>query len=404
MTNIFTEESNVRYYSRIFPAIFGRAKNSTMFDSLNNPYIDFFAGAGTLNYGHNNDLFKQKIIDYIQHDGIIHSLDMMTEARAEMIANFQQFILKKRGLDYKIQFTSPAGTDAIEAALKLARKYTKRKNILYFSNSYHGMSMGALSVTPKKDRIGIPVGYSVELPFFKENSPTNYDLGKYLTSLKESELPAAIILETVQAEGGINVASEEWLQYIAQTANKYGILLIIDDIQVGVGRTGDFFSFERAKITPDIVCLSKSLSGFGFPLATLLIRPEIDIWEVGEHTGTFRGFNLAFLGCNESILAYWKDEKFSEQIKKTSSFFRDKLDKICTPRNYQVYGIGMIFGIDVLDEELASKLKTECFKKGLIFETCGPEKSVIKMIPPLNITIEDLEKGLEIFLNALNSN
>ncbi len=397
-----TPESNVRYYSRIFPALFSKAKGSYLFDASGKGYLDFFSGAGALNYGHNNPLLKDKLISYIQSDGVTHSLDMMTEAKSELMHNFQNLILKKRGLDYKMQFTGPTGTDTIEAALKLARKYTGRKNVVYFSNSYHGMSMGSLAITPKKNRIGIPVGYSVELPFYKENSNTNFALESYLKTLNESEYPAAIVMETVQAEGGINVASAEWLQRIQEFANKHGILLVVDDIQVGVGRTGEFFSFERAGINPDMVCLSKSISGYGIPLSLLLIKPRLDIWDAGEHTGTFRGINLAFVTANEALLQYWQDEQFLKRIKTLSCVFKEKLLRITEERFLSLYGIGFIYGVDVRDSDYAARIRKKAFENGLIFETCGPTKSVIKMIPPLTITVEELDRGLEIFKRALS--
>jgi len=395
-------ESNVRYYSRIFPAIFSRAKDSYLFDTSGKGYLDFFSGAGALNYGHNNALFKDKLISYIQSDGVTHSLDMTTEARVEMINNFQNLILKKRNLDYKIQFTGPTGTDTIEAALKLARKFTGRKNVISFSNSYHGMSMGSLSITPKRNRIGIPVGYSVELPFYKENSGHNFEIESYLKTLDKSDYPAAIVLETIQAEGGINVASNEWLKHIEKTANDNGILLIVDDVQVGVGRTGDFFSFERAGITPDMVCLSKSISGYGIPLSLLLIKPQLDIWDAGEHTGTFRGINLAFVTANEALLQYWSNDHFSQRTKILSGTFKEKLLQITEPKLFSLYGLGFIYGIDVHDAEYAAKIREKAFDNGLLFETCGPKRSVIKMIPPLTISEDELEKGLDIFKNSLS--
>ena len=354
-----------------------------------------------MNYGHNNLFFKEKLISYIQSDMITHSLDMATEIRIEMICNFQKLILKKRNLDYKIQFTGPTGTDAIEASLKLARKYTGRKNIVYFSNSFHGMSMGSLSITPKKNRIGIPVGYSLEFPFYKPDSNDNFALDSYLKTIEQSEYPAAIVLETIQAEGGVNVASIEWLQNIEKLSKKYGILLIVDDIQVGVGRVGDFFSFERAKIKPDIICLSKSLSGYGMPLSMILINPPIDVWDSGEHSGTFRGFNLAFVTANEALLQYWSNDEFSKRIKVISNLFREKLLKVAESRFFSLYGLGFIYGIDVHDSEYASLIRKKAFDNGLLFETCGPKKSIIKLIPPLTITLKDLEMGLDILKTSM---
>lgn len=394
-------ESNVRYYSRIFPATFVKAKGSYLFDVSGKGYLDFFCGAGALNYGHNNPLFKEKLISYIQSDNITHSLDMMTEVKAEMMNNFKKIILKKRGLDYKIQFTGPTGTDTVEAAMKLARKYTGRKNIISFSNSFHGMSMGSLSITSKRNRIGIPVGYNVEFPFYRENSDSNFDVASYLKTLDESEYPAAIILETIQAEGGVNVASVEWLKYIEELANRYAILLIVDDVQVGVGRTGDFFSFERAGIKPDMICLSKSISGYGLPLSVVLIRPDLDVWEAGEHTGTFRGFNLAFVTANEALLQYWIDDDFSKRAKMLSQMLREKLLKITEQKFFSFHGFGFIYGIDVHDSGYAARIREKAFNNGLIFETCGPKKSVIKIIPPLTITVDEMEEGLRIFKESL---
>lgn len=405
MRNASTEhslESNVNYYYKIFPAIFSKAKGSYLYDIAGKKYLDFFSGAGALNYGHNNLIFKRKLISYIESDMITHSLDMMSEIKLSLINNFQNLILKKRNLNYKIQFTGPTGTDAVEAAIKLARKYSGRKNIVYFSNSYHGMSMGSLSISSKKNRIGVPVGYSVEMPFYKKNSDSNFALESYLKTLKKEEYPAAIILETIQAEGGINVATVKWLKYVAKIANKYGILLIVDDIQVGVGRSGNFFSFERAKINPDIVCLSKSISGYGLPLALLLIKPHIDVWESGEHAGTFRGNNLAFVTANEAILRYWKNDNFTKKIKSLSDLFCKELLKIIKPKSFSLYGLGFIYGIDTHNPEYAAEIRKKAFDNGLIFETCGPSKSVIKMIPPLTITAKELKKGLDIFAKSIS--
>ena len=397
-----THESNVRYYSRIFPTTFTRGKGSYLYDVSGKSYLDFFSGAGALNYGHNNPIFKEKLISYIESDGVTHSLDMMTEAKAVMMDNFQKLIIQKRGMDYKIQFTGPTGTDTIEAALKLARKYTGRKNVICFSNSFHGMSMGSLSITPKRNRIGIPVGYALEFPFYQRNSETNFAVASYLKTIDKSEYPAAIVMETIQAEGGINVADVEWLQHIENLAREHGILLVVDDVQVGIGRTGNFFSFERAGINPDMVCLSKSLSGYGLPLSVLLIKPHLDVWEPGEHTGTFRGINLAFVTANEALLHYWSSDQFSKRVKTLSEIFRESLNKIAEKKLFSLYGLGFIYGVDVHDSDYATRIRKKAFENGLLCETCGPERSVIKMIPPLTTSLDDLEKGLDIFSNSLS--
>jgi diaminobutyrate-2-oxoglutarate transaminase len=405
MTNIFSElESNVRYYSRSFPVKFDKAKNSYLFDDNGNRYIDFFSGAGALNYGHNPDGMKSKVINYLHADGITHSLDMTTSARENFIREFNRVILSTRNYNYKIQFTGPTGTNAVEAALKLARKFTKRKEIIHFTNSFHGMSMGALSIAGnlnKKRSIGIPVGYTKEIPFndgvfgiqaFKE----------YLANLSAEELPAAVILETIQADGGINVADTNWLLQLFDLAKNYGIVTIVDDIQVGCGRTGNFFSFEDSEIVPDLICLSKSLSGYGLPMSMLLINPDMDIWEPGEHNGTFRGNNLAFITATEA-LKYWENKAFIEGIGQRTMFIRNFINDNLLDETIAIKGKGLIVGLEFDNGETATEIARMAFKKGLVIEVCGKEDNVIKLLPPLNIGMEDLAEGLDLLMQSILS-
>ncbi|KPA16882.1 diaminobutyrate-pyruvate aminotransferase [Candidatus Magnetomorum sp. HK-1] len=296
-------ESEVRKYCRSFPTIFNKAEGYTLTDENGKKYIDFFSGSGSLNYGHNNPIMKQKLLAYINENGIIQGLDMATTAKRMFLKEFYDVILKKRNMTYKLQFPGPTGTNAVEAALKLVRKVSGRKNIVLFTNSFHGMTLGALSVSFNASKSSVDDGiisnYTEVMPFegFLGKDCNTLDfIESYLKISKaKSDLPAAFILETVQCEGGINVCSAGWLKELEKMLREYEILLIIDDIQAGCGRTGTFFSFETSEIVPDIICLSKSLSGYGLPLSLLLIKPEIDIWQPGEHSGTFRGNNMAFI-------------------------------------------------------------------------------------------------------------
>lgn len=286
---IFEEmESEVRGYVRAFPAIFDTAKGAFLYDEHGNEYIDFFAGAGTLNYGHNNPLISSALIDYLQRDGIVHALDKATVAKKSFLQKFRDTILSPRNLDYKVQFTGPTGTNAVETALKLARMVKRRSNIIAFTNGYHGLTMGALAVTGNdfyRDESYGARNNADSVPFdgyLGEGVNTIDYLRKIIgDSSSGVDLPAAIIVETVQGEGGINVASFEWLKELEHLCHEFDILLIIDDIQMGNGRTGTFFSFERAGIKPDMVTVSKSIGG-GLPMALLLMRPELDQWQPGE--------------------------------------------------------------------------------------------------------------------------
>jgi diaminobutyrate-2-oxoglutarate transaminase len=398
-------ESEVRGYCRMWPAEFATATGSCLTDVDGNTYIDFFAGAGVLNYGHNDPAMRQAVIDYLLKDGIVHSLDMATAAKERFLARFEEVILKPRKLDYKVQFPGPTGTNAVEAALKLARKVTGRDTVIGFTNAFHGMTLGSLSVTGnemKRKGAGIPLSHGVSMPyegFLGDEVDTIDVLEASLAGAGSGiDAPAAIIVETVQAEGGINTASAEWLRRLAATCKRHGALLIVDDIQAGCGRTGPFFSFEPAGIQPDIVCLSKSLSGFGLPFALTLFKPEHDIWSPGEHNGTFRGHNLAFVTATEA-LRYWTDDRLTRDVDRKGRLVAQRLTEIAlrhpeakgTPR-----GAGLIRGLHSEVPGFAEAVSAEAFSRGLIIETSGPESEVIKILPPLVIEQDLLERGLDI--------
>ena len=403
-------ESAVRSYSRGWPTVFNKAKGYKLWDTDGKEYIDFFAGAGTMNYGHNDDTMQQKVIEYIQNDGIIHSLDMGTTPRKEFLENFKEIILTPRKLDYKIMFPGPTGTNTVESALKIARKVTGRETVISFTNAFHGMTIGSLSVTGnsfKRHGAGVPLHHSVSMPF--DNYVENHDSIAYLERFLEDSgsgvaLPAAIILETVQGEGGINAARIEWLQKIEELCKRWDILLIVDDVQAGNGRTGTFFSFEPAGIEPDVVCLSKSIGGFGLPMAITLIKPEHDKWGPGEHNGTFRGNNLAFIAATEA-LSYWKNDDFEKEVQEKAEILKTAVSTIIEKYpelNGEARGRGLMQGIAVEEEGLATEICAEAFQRGLIVETSGPKDEVVKFLPPLIIDKVGLEKGFQLLDDSIN--
>lgn len=406
-------ESNVRSYCRSFPAVFNRAKGSILYSEAEAPYLDFFSGAGTLNYGHNNDYIKGKVLKYLESDNVLHALDMSTSAKRAFIKGFVEHILQPLNLDYKLQFCAPTGTNAVEAALKIARSVKKRVNVLAFQGGFHGMSLGALSVTSNVDyrkAAGVPLTNVTFIPYSdgSDDDIRSIEIIDRILSNGHSgiERPSAIIFETVQAEGGINVAPIRWLQELSLLCKKNEILLICDDIQVGCYRTGSFFSFERAGITPDIVLLSKSLSGIGLPMSLLLMKPELDIWRPGEHSGTFRGNQLAFVGA-AAALEYANKIKIISKVKEHENFLKHFLSSKIGSLNdkIEIRGIGMIWGVDVArfeDDQLAKKIADICFQRGLIIERCGRQDTVLKLLPPLAIEPNLLEKGCNILMSAIN--
>ena len=402
---IFEEmESEVRGYVRAFPAIFDRARCAHLYDEHGNSYIDFFAGAGTLNYGHNNPVISEALIEYLQQDGIVHALDKATVAKRAFMEKFRDTILKPRGLDYKIQFTGPTGTNAVETALKLARMVKGRSNVIAFTNGYHGLTMGSLAVTGNdfyRDESYGARNNADSIPFdgyLGEGVNTIDYLRKFISDKSSGiDLPAAIIVETVQGEGGINVASVTWLQELEMLCRDFDILLIIDDIQMANGRTGTFFSFEEAGIKPDMVTVSKSIGG-GLPMALLLMRPELDQWKPGEHTGTFRGNNLAFVAATKA-LGYWDNNDFADSIVYKGKIMEQALQGIVNKYpelEIKLRGRGMVWGLDFECAGFAGDTSKAAFENYLLIELAGSENNVVKFLPPLVIDEETLREGLAI--------
>ena len=411
-TSVFENyESQVRSYCRHFPTVFKQSLGSFFIDEEGTKYIDFFCGAGAANYGHNNPVIKKKLIEYLENDGIIHALDMYTVAKREFIETFEEKVMKPRGLDYKIQFPGPTGTNANEAALKLARKVKKRTNVFALMGAFHGMTLGSLALTTDKtSRKG--AGVSLDNVTF---IPAPYmfpelDTVEYMQRLLDDdhsgiEKPAALFIETVQAEGGIMVFEAEWLKRIRKFCDDNDILLVVDDVQVGCCRSGTFFSFERAGIQPDIVTMSKSIGGYGLPLAITLIRPELDIWTPGEHNGTFRGNQMAFVAAKAG-LDFMLENKIEDGVKAKGEIVKKYIEDEILPLDSRlaVRGIGLIWGTDfdkIPVKGLADKVEMKCFEKKMIIEGAGRNNCVVKIMPPLTISEEELRYGLAIVKEAV---
>ncbi len=406
-------ESEVRGYCRSWPAVFQSAHGHTMVAEDGTEYLDFFAGAGALNYGHNHPVLIEALQKHLAEQGFIHALDISTTTKRDFMETFEERILKPRNLDYKLQFPGPTGTNAVEAALKLARKATGRERVVGFTNGFHGMTLGSLAVTGnamKRGGAGVPLGNTTSMPF------ANY-LGDDVDSLRVLEAmisggssgldePAAVIVETTQGEGGINPASAQWMRNLDDICKRHGILLIIDDIQVGNGRTGPYFSWEEMGIDPDIVTLSKSISGSGLPMALVLLKPEHDVWAPGEHNGTFRGNNAAFATATAALDHFWADDELTTSVAAKSDKVRAGLEQIMAnhPGLFsEVRGRGLIMGMEATVPEVASAMAAGAYERGLIMETAGAEDEVVKLLPPLVITDEALDRGLEI-LNEVADN
>ena len=406
-------ESEVRSYCRIWPKVFDRAAGSWLYDEDGQAYLDFFTGASALNYGHNNPALKRALLDYLADDRVIHSLDMYTVAKREFLTAFNELILQPRQLNYRIQFPGPAGTNAVEAALKLARKVTGRTEVITFAGGFHGMTLGALAVTSSnfhRGGAGVPLPHAISVPFacsLDGDKPGSPGIERLLQDSDAGlDEVAAVIVETVQGEGGINVAPLEWLSELAELCQRQGILLIVDDIQMGCGRTGPFFSFEAAGIKPDMICLSKSIGGYGLPLALTLIRPDLDVWKPGEHNGTFRGVNPAFVTGTAALRMYWRDKALEHGTLAKGQRIAAALTALAESvpgALIQPRGRGLAYGLAFEYGELARKVSSAAFERGLLVETAGPEGEVIKLLPPLTVTDTEIDQGLALLADAVQT-
>ncbi len=401
-------ESNVRSYVRSFPFLAKSASGSTIVAEDGTEYIDFLAGAGALNYGHNCKVIRNALIGYLSDDGIAHSLDFATVAKNRFIDTFDRLILQPRGMNFRFQFCGPTGTNAVEAAIKIARKVTGRHDILSFTHGFHGMTTGSLELTDNPYyKEGLPFLERQErdpLPFCastEEQAASVATIAEILQSRSESNsAPAAIIVEPIQGEGGINVAPSAWLKALEDLCRQFGVLLIIDDIQMGCGRTGDFFSFEKAGISPDIVVLSKSIGGFGLPMALVLMKPEHDVWKPGQHNGTFRGNNLAFVAATVALEQFWSDFEFYDEVKAKAEHIEDRLGQLVSQNpelELSYRGKGFVWGLESnVSAEIAGLIQQMSFERGLIVETCGRDDQVLKFLAPLTSTLKEIDRGFDI--------
>jgi diaminobutyrate-2-oxoglutarate transaminase len=331
---------------------------------------------------------------------------MSTRAKKAFLEALEEIILRPRKLPYKVQFTGPTSTNAVEAAMKLARKVKKRTNIVSFTNAFHGNTTGSVAATGNaffRKGAGVPLQNVTFMPydgFLGEDLDTLPYIRKYLGDGHSGvDRPAAVLIETVQGEGGVNVAGREWLQGLQALCRELDVLLIVDDIQVGCGRTGAFFSFEELGVTPDMVLLSKSLSGYGLPLSVVLLKPELDQWQPGEHNGTFRGNSLAFVTATAALHHFWKDGRLAQEVRSKSQILSGRLDSICArygDEGFRRRGRGLIQGLDLGAGERAEQVRKNAFERGLIIETCGGQDEIVKFLPPLTVDVETLRRGIRI--------
>lgn len=425
-------ESNARSYPRRFPLALKTAKGCTVTDVEGRSYLDCLAGAGTLALGHNHPEVIATLTDVLSSGLPLHTLDLTTPVKDGFVSELFDTLPEELRREAKIQFCSPSGSDAVEAAIKLAKTATGRSNVVAFSGAYHGMSQGSLSLMGSlgpKASVGqlvpgthfFPYPYSYRCPFGRGGEETAQLAGEYFErALKDPEgginRPAAVILEAVQGEGGVIPAPVEWLRKVRAVTAELGIPLILDEVQSGVGRTGRFYAFESAGIVPDIVVLSKAIGG-GLPLAVVVYRSELDVWKPGAHAGTFRGNQLAMAAGQKTLDIIVRDGLVARAAE-AGLRLRDHLEAIARQSAYigEVRGAGLMLGVETIDPtgyrdssgrlpastEAAAAVQAEAFRQGLILETGGRFGSVLRLLPPLIISNAEIDRVADILASAFD--
>lgn len=419
-------ESNVRSYPRKLPLAIAKAQGCWVIDVEGNEYLDCLAGAGTLALGHNHPEIIKSIQDTLASGLPLHTLDITTPLKdAFSEALLAHFPGGKE--NYRLQFCGPTGADATEAAVKLAKTFTGRGNVISFSGGYHGMTQGSLALTgnlgaknavqnlmpgvqflPYPHEYRCPLGIGGEagvdaLTYYFENFIEDVESGVVK--------PAAVILEAIQGEGGVVVGPTKWLQKIREVTVKHGILMIVDEVQAGFCRSGKMFAFQHAGIEPDVVVMSKAVGG-SLPLAVLAIKKEFDAWQPAGHTGTFRGNQLA-MATGYASLQVMKEQNLAQNAQVQGDFIQAELKKMAQefPCIGHVRGRGLMIGIEIVDERqaadrmgslpadavLAAEIQKACFANKLLLERGGRNGTVVRILAPLIISREESEEFLRRF-------
>ena len=420
-------ESNARSYPRKFPFALKKAKGSWVEDVEGNKYLDFLCGAGTLALGHNDDEVNQAMVDLLTSDAPLHTLDLTTPVKDRFVHTILSLLPEGLKENAKIQFCSPSGTDAVDAAIKLCKTATGRSTVIAFSGGYHGMGHGALALTGNlnaKNKVAnlmagvqfMPYPYSYRCPFgLGGESGTKACINYFERLLKDPESgitkPAAVILEPIQGEGGVVPAPIEFLQAVRRITQELDIPMIVDEIQCGIGRSGKLFAFEYASIVPDVILASKAIGGTQ-PMSVVIYNKKLDKWTAGAHAGTFRGNQLA-MAAGTVVLNRVSQSEFLADVVKKGDYLRKAMNELKDEVSIigDVRGKGLMLGVEFIDPngpkdimghpepcgEIAALVQKKCFENRLVMEKGGRNGSVMRCLCALNVSMDEINIMLDIF-------
>ncbi len=420
-------ESSARSYPRKFPFALKKAKGSWVEDVEGNRYLDFLCGAGTLALGHNDDEIKNALINLISSDAPLHTLDLTTPVKDEFVETIISILPEKMQKNVKIQFCSPSGTDATDAAIKLCKTATGRGTVIAFSGGYHGMGHGAMALTGNlnaKTKVQnlmpgvqfMPYPYSYRCPFGLGGEEGTRAASAYFERvLKDPESgitkPAAVIIEPIQGEGGVIPAPPEFLRTVRRVTEELDIPLIVDEIQCGIGRSGDMFAFEESGIIPDVILMSKAIGG-SQPMSVVVYNKSLDKWTAGAHAGTFRG-NQTAMAAGTVVLRRVSDPAFLAEVRRKGEKIRKGLEALQKEVRIigDVRGRGLMLGIEFINPlgekdimghpeasgTIAAEVQKRCFENHLVMEKGGRNGSTMRCLCALTVTDDEIETMLDIF-------
>lgn len=424
-------ESSARSYPRKFPFALSKAKGSWVEDVEGNRYLDFLCGAGTLALGHNDDEVNKAMIDLISSGAPLHTLDLTTPVKDRFVETIFSILPEEMRGNVKIQFCSPSGTDATDAAIKLCKTATGRGSVIAFSGGYHGMGHGALSLTGNlnaKTKVQnlmpgvqfMPYPNSYRCPFgLGGEAGTDAACAYFERMLKDPESgvtkPAAVIIEPIQGEGGVIPAPRKFLQTIRRVTKELDIPMIVDEIQCGVGRSGQMFAFEDSGIIPDVILMSKAIGG-SQPMSVVIYNKNLDKWTAGAHAGTFRGNQLA-MAAGTVVLKRVSDPEFLASVREKGVHIHEAMNALKKEVSIigDVRGRGLMMGIEFIDPDgpkdvmghpepsgmIAAEVQKRCFEHKLIMEKGGRNGSVMRCLCALNVSMEDIDTMIGIFSSVV---
>ncbi|GEO81286.1 aspartate aminotransferase family protein [Pararhodospirillum oryzae] len=409
-------ESSARSYAGRFPRVFVAAQGPWLIDQDGRRFLDFLGGAGVLLLGHNHPDVQAALAAQARPVG--NSLDLLTDAKLSFVETLHGVLPGDLARTHKIHFCGPTGSDAVEAALKLAARATGRRGVIAFHGGYHGMGQGALAVSSSRRlrEAGLlmagqvafcPYPYPLRFPepFRTPEAAAGFCLAQLRLMIEDDhagqELPGLVLLEAVQGEGGTIVPPPGFLREVEALCRRHGILLGLDEIQSGLGRAGRWFAYEDDGIQPDLICVSKGIGG-GYPLSLLLFDRRLDVWRPGDHIGTFRGQSIALVAGKATLEVIARDA-LPDNAARVGARLKEDLARRTAghPKIREVRGLGLMLGIETDSGATADALQAALFQAGVIVETGGREGAVLRLLPPLTIGAAEVEACLEAFAGAL---